>query len=74
MVCSSCSASASTPWTWLLFPFAVIASAVLTATVAMGLSVIYVRFRDLAIIWTVATQILFYATPILYPVTSAMTN
>jgi ABC-2 type transport system permease protein len=56
-------------WTWLLFPFALIALAILTATVSMGLSVLYVRFRDLAIIWTVATQILFYATPILYPVT-----
>jgi ABC-2 type transport system permease protein len=56
-------------WTWLLFPFAVLALAVLTSTVSMGLSVLYVRFRDLAIIWTVATQVLFYATPILYPVT-----
>jgi ABC-2 type transport system permease protein len=34
----------------------------------MALSVLYVRFRDVAIIWTVVTQILFYATPILYPI------
>ena len=34
----------------------------------MALSVLYVRFRDVAIIWTVVAQVLFYATPILYPV------
>ncbi len=34
----------------------------------MTLSVLYVRFRDVAIIWTVVAQVLFYATPILYPV------
>ena len=35
----------------------------------MMLSVLYVRFRDVAIIWTVVAQVLFYATPILYPLT-----
>ena len=54
-------------WTWLLFPFAAAALFVLTAAVAMMLSVLYVRFRDVAIIWTVVAQMLFYATPILYP-------
>jgi ABC-2 type transport system permease protein len=54
-------------WTWLLFPVAVAALAVLTATTSMMLSVLYVRFRDVAIIWTVVAQVLFYATPILYP-------
>jgi ABC-2 type transport system permease protein len=53
--------------TWLLFPLAVAALFVLTAAVSMILSVLYVRFRDVAIIWTVAAQVLFYATPILYP-------
>jgi ABC-2 type transport system permease protein len=55
-------------WTWLLFPFAVLALFVLTVAVSMGLSVLYVRFRDVAIIWLVVGQVLFYATPILYPV------
>jgi ABC-2 type transport system permease protein len=54
-------------WTWLLFPFALAALFVLTTAVSMILSVLYVRFRDVAIIWTVAAQMLFYATPILYP-------
>ena len=55
-------------WTWLLFPVAVAALFVLTATVSMALSVLYVRFRDVAIIWVVLAQVLFYATPILYPI------
>jgi ABC-2 type transport system permease protein len=54
-------------WSWLLFPVALAALFVLTAAVSMALSVLYVRFRDVAIIWVVAAQMLFYATPILYP-------
>jgi ABC-2 type transport system permease protein len=57
-------------WTWLLFPFGLAALGVLTAAVSMALSVLYVRFRDVSIIWVVAGQVLFYATPILYPVTA----
>lgn len=56
-------------WTWLLFPLAVAVLFVLTAAVGMALSVLYVRFRDVAIIWTVVGQALLYASPILYPVT-----
>ncbi|MFL5873318.1 MAG: ABC transporter permease [Solirubrobacterales bacterium] len=55
-------------WTWLLFPFVVVALFVLTSAVSMLLSVLYVRFRDVAIIWMVFAQALFYATPVLYPV------
>lgn len=55
-------------WTWLLFPFALLALLVFTAAMSMALSVLYVRFRDVAIIWTVVTQVLFYATPVLYPI------
>lgn len=55
-------------WTWLLFPFAVAFLATLTGAVGVALSVLYVRFRDIAIIWAVVAQVLFYATPILYPV------
>jgi ABC-2 type transport system permease protein len=54
-------------WSWLLFPVATAVLFVFTAVVSMALSVLYVRFRDVAIIWTVAAQVLFYATPILYP-------
>jgi ABC-2 type transport system permease protein len=55
-------------WTWFLFPLALVALFVLTAAVATMLSVLYVRFRDVAIIWIVVAQMLFYATPILYPI------
>jgi ABC-2 type transport system permease protein len=55
-------------WTWLLFPIPIAFLFVLTGAVSMGLSVLYVRFRDVAIIWTVVAQVLWYATPILYPV------
>jgi ABC-2 type transport system permease protein len=55
-------------WTWLLFPFALALIFLLTGAISMALSVLYVRFRDIAIIWMVLAQVLFYATPILYPV------
>jgi ABC-2 type transport system permease protein len=55
-------------WTWLLLPVAVLFLFVFTAAVSMALSVLFVRFRDVGIIWTVLAQVLFYATPILYPI------
>lgn len=55
-------------WTWLLCPIALALLFIFTTAVSMALSVLYVRFRDIAIIWTVVAQVLFYATPILYPV------
>jgi ABC-2 type transport system permease protein len=57
-------------WTWLLLPLAFLSLFVLTAAASSALSVLYVRFRDVAIIWLVVAQMLFYATPILYPVTA----
>jgi ABC-2 type transport system permease protein len=54
-------------WTWLLFPFALATLFVFTTATGMLLSALYVRFRDVAIIWTVFAQMLFYATPVLYP-------
>ena len=57
-------------WTWLLVPVALAFLFTLTAAVSAALSVLYVRFRDVAIIWIVVAQVLFYGTPILYPVTA----
>lgn len=54
-------------WTWLLFPIALVVLLVFAATLGTALSVLYVRFRDVAIIWAVLAQVLLYATPILYP-------
>lgn len=55
-------------WTWLLLPVIVAALLVFTLAVAMILSSLYPRFRDLGIIWTVFSTALFYATPVLYPI------
>jgi ABC-2 type transport system permease protein len=55
-------------WTWLLLPVIVAALVVITAAVSMILSSLYPRFRDMAIIWTVLSTALFYASPVLYPI------
>ena len=55
-------------WTWLLLPVVVLPLTMLTTAVSMLLSALYVRFRDMLIIWTVAATVLFYGTPILYPI------
>jgi ABC-2 type transport system permease protein len=55
-------------WTWLLFPIALLFLFALAAGVSLALSALYVRFRDVAIIWVVVAQVLFYGTPILYTV------
>jgi ABC-2 type transport system permease protein len=54
-------------WTWLLFPFLLVALVVLTTAVAAMLSALHPRFRDTGLIWGVAATALFYATPVLYP-------
>jgi ABC-2 type transport system permease protein len=56
-------------WTWLLFPLIVLPLMILTAGVSLLLSALNVRFRDVAIIWIVFSQALFYATPVIYPIT-----
>jgi ABC-2 type transport system permease protein len=55
-------------WTWLLLPVLVLPLTILTTAVSMLLSALYVRFRDVEIIWSVLASVLFYATPILYPI------
>ena len=54
--------------TWFLFPLLLLVVAVLATGVAMLLSALYVRFRDVRPIWEVAQQALFYASPILYAI------
>ncbi|HET7508963.1 MAG TPA: ABC transporter permease [Solirubrobacterales bacterium] len=58
-------------WTWLLFPLVLLPLLVLTAGLSMLLAALNVRFRDVGIIWVVVAQALFYASPILYPITTA---
>ena len=54
-------------WSWLGFPLIVVALFVFTTAVSMIVSSLYPRFRDTAIIWGVLATVLFYGTPVLYP-------
>jgi ABC-2 type transport system permease protein len=55
-------------WTWLLFPIPLLLLFAFATGISMMLSALYVRFRDVAIIWSVLATVLFYGTPILYPI------
>lgn len=55
-------------WTWLELPLIGVWLAALALGLAMLLSALYVRYRDVAPIWDVALQALFYGSPIFYPV------
>jgi ABC-2 type transport system permease protein len=55
-------------WSWLLFPVAVALLFVITIAVSMIVSSLNPRFRDVGIIWAVLSTVLFYATPVLYPI------
>jgi ABC-2 type transport system permease protein len=54
-------------WTWLLFFVFLLGLFVVTTAVSVLLASLYPRFRDIAIIWSVLSTALFYATPVLYP-------
>lgn len=54
-------------WTWLLFPLILLPLGLFTCALAMLLSALNVRFRDVAIIWVVVATALNYGTPIIYP-------
>jgi ABC-2 type transport system permease protein len=55
-------------WSWLLFPVGLAMLFLFTTAVSVLLSVLYVRFRDVMIIWAVLAQTLLYATPVIYPI------
>jgi ABC-2 type transport system permease protein len=57
-------------FTWLLLILVLIALSVFTTAIAMIVSALYPRFRDVAIIWTVFSTALFYASPVLYPLSA----
>jgi ABC-2 type transport system permease protein len=54
-------------WTWLLFPVILALLLGITCGVSLLLSALNVRFRDVAIIWTVLATVLMYGTPLIYP-------
>lgn len=52
---------------WLELPLIILMLTVLTTGVAMLLSALFVRFRDISPIWEVVSQILFYSSPVIIP-------
>jgi ABC-2 type transport system permease protein len=55
-------------WTWLLLPVLLLPLLMITSAVAAILSALYVRYRDMFVIWSVVGTALFYATPVLYTI------
>jgi ABC-2 type transport system permease protein len=55
-------------WSWLLFVPILLVLVAITSAVSMIVASLYPRYRDVAIIWSVLATVLFYATPVLYPV------
>lgn len=55
-------------WTWLLVPFSLIELYALSLGISFLLGAINVKYRDITSIWDVCIQALFYAVPIIYPV------
>jgi ABC-2 type transport system permease protein len=53
---------------WLELPLLVLMLTALAAGVGLLLSALFVRFRDIAPIWEVAVQALFYGSPVFYTV------
>jgi ABC-2 type transport system permease protein len=60
----------SPSWSWFWLVPIVLGFIVLATGVGMLLSALYVRFRDVAPIWEVVSQILFYSSPIMYLATN----
>ena len=56
-------------WTWALVPISIVELYVLALGVSLLLGAINVKFRDIGSIWEVLMQAMFYAVPIIYPVT-----
>jgi ABC-2 type transport system permease protein len=54
-------------WSLLLFPFTILLVYIFSLGLAFFLSATYVKYRDIAHLWEVFLQGLFYATPIIYP-------
>ena len=55
-------------WSWLELPLLIALLGVFATGIAMLLSALFVRFRDVQPIWEVVSQMLFYASPILYAI------
>lgn len=61
-------------WRVLLVPFSIIQLYAIALGVALLLGTLFVYFRDIAHIWEVILQAMFYATPIIYPISMVASN
>jgi len=52
---------------WLELPLIILMLSVFITGIAMLLSALFVKFRDIAPIWEVLSQILFYSSPVILP-------
>ena len=55
-------------WTWLLVPIVLFELYAFSLGISFLLGAINVKYRDITSIWDVLTQALFYAVPIIYPI------
>jgi ABC-2 type transport system permease protein len=60
--------------TWLLLPVLMFAVFALSAGLAMLLSALYVRYRDVAPIWGVISQALYFASPVFILIESVLVH
>jgi ABC-2 type transport system permease protein len=60
--------------TWLLLPVLVLALLMLTTGLAMLLSALYVRYRDISPIWGVISQALYFASPVFILIDNVLTH
>ena len=61
-------------WRVLLVPFSIIQLYAIALGLALLLGTLYVYFRDVGHIWEVVLQAMFYATPIIYPISMVANN
>jgi ABC-2 type transport system permease protein len=55
-------------WTWFLLVPLVLELYVLVLGIALVLSALFVRLRDVGQVWELLLQLIFYASPIIYPI------
>lgn len=61
-------------WPWLLVPFSILELYVFALGISFLLGAINVKYRDITSIWDVFIQALFYAIPIIYPLTMVINS
>jgi len=61
-------AGAGVRWSWLEVPVLLGGLALFACGVAMLVSALFVRYRDMDPIWDVVLQVMFYLSPIFYPI------